>query len=441
MFFNSNGSSYNESFKFDILPTKFKNMKTLKLFNAVVKKESDKDPFISELGFIIEPGALWAKDRIIDYYTREYLNGNDLNKTFHKSWAKIKNSPRIELYLHQILHYLSTYGTDFNGEIYIPYEVLKVPDLKLKYKVIKAYTKEELIDKCLSLLKSGVALKEETVDDLISVLVDEFGYKFTGKEGIKNKEAIVKIVENYNVYPEDPVEFLRYVIYRTTDQTLLIKNDELINKIKEARYNPTQAFNNFGLEKLSEIFNRFKPLFLAYKTKCPKTINKISRLSKRHHKPMVENPLNHVTHIPLEELHRLDNATPFALFRALAACYTRKNEQDTFVYRIRNGKSWVEESKTHKKIAKENYKILKEYIKSRFKFNKSFFIPKDIEYALPVSEKMFVGNIPTGTRFYGKKLAVGVYWKNSWGAKDLDLSGLNIGGKVGWNSEYSQGGI
>lgn len=52
---------------------------------------------------------------------------------------------------------------------------------------------------------------------------------------------------------------------------------------------------------------------------------------------------------------------------------------------------------------------------------------------------MYVGNIPTGSKFYGQSLAVGVYWENEWGAHDLDLSGLNIGGKVGWNAQYQQG--
>jgi hypothetical protein len=67
-------------------------MKTLKLFNAVIAKKENEKPYVSELGFIIEPNAIWAKQRIVDYYTREQLNGNDLNKTFHKSWQKIKES-------------------------------------------------------------------------------------------------------------------------------------------------------------------------------------------------------------------------------------------------------------------------------------------------------------------------------------------------------------
>jgi hypothetical protein len=33
------------------------------------------------------------------------------------------------------------------------------------------------------------------------------------------------------------------------------------------------------------------------------------------------------------------------LFKALSACYSRMYGQDTFVYRIRNGKSWVKKGK------------------------------------------------------------------------------------------------
>ncbi|WP_422106856.1 hypothetical protein [Winogradskyella sp.] len=442
-------------------------MNTLKLFNAVIAKPSNEKPYISDEGYIIAPNALWAKDRIIAFLKAEKLNGNDLNKTFHKSWSKIKNSTRYQLYVDQIEHYLSTYGSDFQEDIYIPEEVLNIPNVKLNYKVINAYTSDEMAQKCLALLKSGIALKEDTVDTLIMVLMDELSYTFNGKENIKNKEAIVKLAEFYNVYPENPVEFFRYIIYRATDTTLLIKNDTLIELIKSSSYNPTQAFNSFGLEKLAEIFNRFKPLFLAFKNRAPKTVNKISKLSKTYHKPLVSNPLNDVTNTLLtdKDMHWLDNATPFALFKALSACYTRAQGQDAFLYRIRNGKSWVtsdgmtnvgrknmlanllkkNKAGKYKKtvienpLYKENYQFLMGYLKQRFDLaGKRLFFPEDITYALPTSEKMYVGNIPTGTRFYGKKLAVGIYWEDAWGARDLDLSGLNIAGKIGWNATYNQ---
>lgn len=420
-------------------------MKTLKLFNAVVAKEDNGNIFVSQQGFVIESAALWAKDKIVNFYTAEQLNGNDLNKTFHKSWQTIKKSSQSDLRIEQIKHYISTYGSNFKDEIYIPDEVLNIPELTLSFKIIKAYTKEEMTKKCLDLLKSGIALKEETINDLLSVLVDELGYKFTTTNGIKNKEAIIKIADLYNVLPTDTMEFFRYIIYRTTGQSLLIKSNELIAQVKEGNFNPGVQFANFGVEKLAEIFNRFKPLFLAFKNKCPKVINKIAKLSKKYHKPLVQNPLNKVTyktlHMPTES-HWLDNATPFALFKALVACYNRVNNQDAFVYRIRNGKSWTVEKPYNKTSSAEvNLCVLLEYIQQRFDLTGTkIYLPKGIKYALPTSEKMFVGNIPTGTRFSAKKLAVGIYWENDWGARDLDLSGINIGGKIGWNAIYNQHG-
>jgi hypothetical protein len=421
-------------------------MKTLKLFNGVLaKKNKTIEPFVSnEEGIIIEADAVWALKNICAWYKEQRLSGNNLNKTFHKSWKTIKDRPRSELFIHQILHYISTYGSNFQDEIYIPEEVLKVPKLKLVYKVVKAYTVKELEEKCLDMLKSGIALKEETVDDLISVLVDELNYTFTGKEGIRNKEAVIKIAETYNVFPANTEEFFRFVIYRTTGASLLIKDKKTIAAIKASTYNPTPLFKQYGLEKLASIFNRYKPLFLAYKGLSRKTINKISKLSKTMHEPMIINPLNQVTFKKLQERdeHWLKNATPFVLFKAFTACRNRLNEQDTFLYKIRNGKSWVtENAKNHYNVCKHNIIMILEHIKQKVDLSgKTFYFPKDIRYALPTSEKLFVGNIPMGTMFTERKLAVGIYWEDTWGASDLDLSGINMHGKTGWNSTYSQQG-
>ncbi|SDG43385.1 hypothetical protein [Epilithonimonas hungarica] len=415
-------------------------MKTLQLFNAVIAKESNEKAFVSDLGIVIEPNAVWAKNQILNFYAKEKLSSEALNSTFHKSWSKIKKSSRFELLLDQIKHYFSTYGSNFQDEMYIPNEVLEVPENKLTFKIIKAYSKEELTKKALELLQSGIALKEETIDDLLFVLTKELNYQFMGDETVKNKEAVVKIADLFEIYPKNPTEFLRYIVFKATDSTLLIKNNEVLEAIKSTKYNPTKAFETFGLEKLATIFNRFKPIFLAFKDKNPTIINKISKLSKTLHQPLISNPLNDVTNSLLSEneKHWLDNATPFALFKALSACYSRMNGQNAFVYRIRNGKSWVKKNKSKDEVW-SNYYFILEYMKTRFNLSgKRIFIPKDIDYALPTSEKMFVGNIPTGTRFYAKKMAVGIYWENKWGANDLDLSGLNIGGKIGWNAQYNQ---
>ena len=416
-------------------------MKTLKLFNAVVAKPSRSKRHISEKGYVIEPEALWAKDDILEFYDNESLNGKDLNKTFHKAWKTIKETPRGELAIHHILHYISTYGTNFEGEIYIPDEVLKVPGVKVTFKVVHAYSKAELTKKALAMLESGIALTEETINDVLTVLVDELGYAFTGDERIRNKEAVVRIADLYGVIPTDFMAFFRYILFRSTGSTLVIKNGKTIAAIKASTYDPTLQFKKFGLVKLAENFNRFKPLFLAYKSKCKDVINEISRLSKHKHKPMVTNPLNQVTQRELTsaDKHWLDNATPYAIFKAMAALHSRKNGQTTFMYKVRNGKTYVKEGCPDSQ--NQNYMFLLKYLKGRMDMKgKRIFIPQDVSYALPTSEKMYVGNIPMGTKFYGDQLAVGIYWENAWGAHDLDLSGMSADGKVGWNSAYGRGG-
>ena len=415
-------------------------MKTLKLFNAVLAKKSKSGPAVLKAGYIISKDAAWAEKEIIEYYRKEALSGNDLNKTFHKSWSVIKNSTREELLLEQILHYASTYGTGFEGEIYIPEEITKVPKMKLAFKVIRAYTKDELVAKCLAVFQSGIALKPETIDDVLSVLVD-LDYVFTGKENIRNNEAIVKIADLYGIIPQDFMGFFRYILFRSTASALIIKNPRTVEAIKASTYNPDLAFNKFGLDRLAEHFNRFKPLFLAFKKKCPSTINEISRLSKKAHKPMVQNPLNQVTQRELgkKDLHWLDNATPYAIFKAMAALNNRMNGQSVFVYKIRNGKSHVKEGTGN--YYKANFAFLLKYLTSRINLEGvKIFVPEDVAYSLPTSEKMYVGNIPMGTKFYGDKLAVGIYWENAGGAYDIDLSGLSAGGKVGWNASYGRGG-
>lgn len=422
-------------------------MKTLELFNAVVAKPSKSiDPFVSDEGFVITPDAAWAKKRICEFYSQNKLDGNDLNKGFHKSFAKVRNSSRFSLAMEQIRHYASTYGSNFEDEMYIPDEVLEVPDVKLTFKVVRGLTVEEMTDRCLDMLRSGIALTEETVDSLLSILHDELGYTFTGKEGIKNKEAVIKIADAYGVIPDDTMEFFRYVIYRATGETLLIKNGKAIAAIKESSFNPSVQFRKHGVKRLATIFNRFKPLFLAFKGRCPAVINKISKLSKTCHKPVPQNALNEVTSrlLTAGDTHWLDNATPFAFFKAMTAVFNRMQGQTAFTYRIRNGKSFVKEGNAPKVLDMvQNFNFLTDYATKRWDLSGTkIYLPEGVSYAVPTSEKMFVGNIPTGSKFFGEKLCVGIYWENGWGARDLDLSSSAITGqKVGWNAEYSTGSL
>jgi len=99
-----------------------------------------------------------------------------MNATFHKSWKKVKEAPIEQLYLEQIFHYITVYGFENLGiydekSVYITYEKLEIPELteNVRLTLIKGYTKNELKEKLLNLLKSGVALKEETIKDVIEI--------------------------------------------------------------------------------------------------------------------------------------------------------------------------------------------------------------------------------------------------------------------------------
>ena len=417
------------------------NQLTLSLFNSVIKQGRGVTQVDYRNGVVLESGTLHAKSDIDTFVANSKLVGQDLNKTFHKSWKVIVESTREELLIHQINHYLSTYGTNFDGEVYIPDEVLEVPEAKLKFKVIKALTKQELTQKCLEILQSGIALKSDTLDNVFSLL-EELNYEFTGKEKVRNKEAVILIADKYGIYPTDTVELLRYVVYKSTENTLLIKDKDTFDKIKSSEYDPTQAFNSHGLDKLASIFNRFKPIFLSYKSKCPAIVNKISKLSKTEHKPFVQSKLNLVTSELLTDTKCLEKATIFALFKALNACYSRFNGQDVFTYRIRNGKSFTKDDYINVSVCESNYKTILNFIKTKLPSDKSVFIPENVTYALPTSEKMFVGSVPTGTRIAVETLNVGIYWENSWGARDLDLSSVDVtGNKVGWDSHYGYNNI
>lgn len=424
------------------------NHKTLSLFNSVVAKDSS-TPFlyIYEDGVIVNSNAIWALTDIRSHINSLRLSGSALNKTFHKSWKKIQESSREELFVEQINHYLSTYGSNFEDEIYIPNEALTVPDMdfsteNLSLKVISAQEPSFFINKALDILSSGLALKEETLGDLFFIL-DTLNYTFDGTESIKNKEAMVLICHKYGIYPSQPEEFLRYLVWTFTESTLLIKSNEVCHQISNSNKDVSSFISKYGVENLAPIFNRFKSLFLAMRKSSPENknvINKISKLSKTLHKPMVQNPLNLATQNLLIEdnIHWLENATPYALLKALEACYNRKEGQTSFIYRIRNGKSWVKEQTVNMEVCEKNYEFIISFLKNKFNGNgKIVFIPNFIQFGVPTSEKMMVGNVPTGTKFFGESLAAGVYWEDNWGANDIDISGVNFDSKIGWDGDYN----
>lgn len=446
---------------------------TLRLFKAVPietkKRKLDKSVLKQTLakGFLLTPEVIANYpnvSRVIELVNAVYgRDAKELNQSFHKSWAKVRDASIEQLVLEQIIHYITTYGFEELGiyseeSVYIPNERLDVPELKdgIRLVIIRGYTKEELTDKLMELLSSGVALSETTVADVLDVAtfvelsedrIDE----------VRNKEVKAALYDYFGIVPSNPVEFLRYAVYRATNKTLLIKNKTLTDEIKGrdnldvARYFDLYE-KEFGLNHLAEIFYRYKPIFLAFRTntKLKKSINKIRRLAKTNHKPMKRDLLNDVTAglnkgwLPDSETftRELERANIFRKIRLAYALKFRTTEADSILYRVRNGKSYAKEfSFNNQKQAQITYDVVMSAIVDDVAKNvagKKIFIPEGVKYGLPATEKQFTGNLPSGTYVeVDKDMVVGVHWENQGSHRiDLDLSIQNAEGKIGWDGGY-----
>lgn len=420
-----------------------------------------------EKGFVFSPEVIANypdPKHLIDLVNQAYgRSSEELNQTFHKSFAKVRDASMQQLVFEQIIHYLTTYGAESMGiyssdSVYIPAEQLDAPELKdsLRLVVIRGLTKEELKTELMKLLTSGVALHERTLADAIDVATF-VGLDPSDVELVKNKEAKSALYDYYGLVPQNPVEFLRFVVYRATEKTLLIKNEALINQIKErkntdiSRYFDTYE-KEVGLQRLAEVFYRYKPLFLAFRTNTNlrKTINKIRRLAVANHKPMTEDTLNSVTaHLKQHDspdMGKIESALQDAnVFRKIRLAYAlkfRTTDADSILYRVRNGKSYATDfSFANKEGAQTTYDTVMRSIIADIRPNvegRKVFIPRGLKYGLPATEKQFTGNLPTGTYVeVVEDMVCGIHWEDQDGERiDLDLSISNAEGKIGWDGRY-----
>jgi len=448
---------------------------TIRLFKALpIKEVKSKETTTTLLlktiprGFIFSPEVIHNYsnyDELIKLVEEEVgLTKEQMNNAFHKSWTKIKDASDEQLIIEQLVHYFTTYGAEAQGcyneeYVFVPKEKLNIPELEegIKLVIIKGLTKEQIKVKLLELLSTGIALKDETLKDVIDVAWF-VGINEDDIELIKNKEAKIILYDNLNMLPENPVEFLRFIIFKCTEKTLLIKNPALIKEIKETEnlgiIKYFKAYEDkYTLNPLAQVFNRFKPLFLAYKTnpQLRTYMNRIRKLSVKHHKPMQEDLLNEITAkikkgetIDISLLKKkLGEANTFRKVRLAYALKYRMSDTESILYKVRNGKGYAKEqlysdSKEYKKIYDFVMYSLVEDIAKNVK-GKKIFIPDYITYALPATEKQFTGDFPSGTCVKVKEdMVAGIHWTNLDNRRvDLDLSLISLEhGKIGWDSSF-----
>ena len=427
-----------------------------------------------------------ADDNVINNAIKMYgKDGFMWNQTFHKDFETVRNTPMEDLIIQQIMHYITTYGFEelgiYNSEtVYIPNEKLDIPELdvtQISLIPIHAITPEILTTKLMKLLTSGIALSEQSVKDIM-VLSDYINKDYI--DDIKNREVKVALYKKYNIMPHNPEEFLRYLLFSVTDNTLKIQNVKTYRDIKDCdKRLALKMLQSYlentpnGLQELSSIFLRNKKLFLAFKIKVFEInsenkdiqkqinaiINKLRKQANKSHRPLSKNILDCLTDmntkIDLNELEAaLDNITAFREVRTLNGVLYRLQGNNDIVYKIRNGKSFVKTLPTKDAEYLEKLigisKVIKNHLVNRISKQvkgKTIYIPQNVTYATPTSEKQFSGNIPNGSYLETVRngsLIYGVHWNNLPNNKslnreervDLDLKQMNKSEIFGWDASY-----
>ena len=414
--------------------------------------------FVTEEAFKVCPCV--ADEKIFDFMKKKFgYNLFELNQGFYKSFQTVVESSPQKILANKILHYMTTYGFEslgiFDSEtVFIPNDKLELPeDAKpIKITVINFLDKSEIENRTVKMIMTGAALSEETLENVVTII--KFLEIKLNVDEVPNKELKNYLCEMLNILPKNPVEFLRYMLYRGTNSTLLIKNNMTIFALKNCRFDFDEFFSKYiaenGIEKLAEIFHRFKPLWLAFKVHSPymkKIVNKMRKLADKYHKPVEKKILETLTSakkIDVEKLKaELKKVTVFKKISIANALLYRAAAPESISYYIRNGKVFVD---SYEKNFKLDYKILSAVIDSIVEeirpnvIGKKIFIPENFNYAMPVSEKKFVGAIPHGSSYtFGKKsVVVGVHWFNLKNERvDLDLHLNSAKRDIGWHNDFA----
>ena len=446
----------------------------VKLFNISIEDSRNEVDYVTlnnsamQVGYIVHPDACnLATQQFI-----QSISGN-VNSTFYQNWEDVTSKTRFELFIDQLLHYVTTYGTDFacEGNGYVPNATPVGPvyiSLFKDYKVIMPCTEEDVYNRCMDMLTSGIAMKQATIETIVDYVVEyvtENDLLTTGEfdiDDIANREALTLLCDELGIAPNKKFDLFRYIMYKTTGSTLIIKNKPTINAI--IRSNTQFDFNTLSdrqLIGLASIFYRFKPLFLAFKKTCtggayystPITsrnahvINKIRRMAPKYHTPLAESVMTtmlgkaHDSTVISETAAQMNT---FQIVRLMNTIIERLNRTDEkAMYIVRNGKMFVKDAKSYDGMITYYatvFNILKNELVSRLSEKATYVkYPKNMVLACPTSEKNFVGDLPFGTYMdlQDSDSFIGIYWKEEWGTHDFDLSVLNIDGiKVGWDSRY-----
>lgn len=403
------------------------------------------------------------------------------NNTFFE-YDTVMSMSTEERIFHQISHYFSTYGREMLGlksRSYIPHKDLKEYIADIDYsgkniiviKVVDSMGMSDIVDNMLKTIKAPSAAIREGYEAL-------WDYTRCSDRDIVSFELKTIYYKKTGYVPSGNLDFLRYIMYLVTGKPMLIKDRHTILTVKytqvseEVRKEIVDLWKRCNIKKMAEIFYRYKPLFLAFKSfsgrELAPTINKIRRAAKTHHVPLTDASLQNVVSLLMDTrmgsktiainiLEKSSNRDLVKVINSLANKMDDTNEKNIQVYNVRNGKTFVKVQQPmtflDRMTANQAFNVVATILVSRLKNmydDVVFVLPEHIKYTVPTSEKQMTHVYPWGTYVEipaEDAFSIGVHWTNVPGEEtyrsynngrvDLDLHMQNASGDhLGWNSGW-----
>lgn len=393
------------------------------------------------------------------------------NNTFYETFGRVEAASDIELFFDQAMHYMSTYGAEQIGlkgyPAYIPIRITnpKKPELEGEMKLITIILRDEkdIVAELNMLFNKVQTLNSRVEKELLPPILDLLSTSLV--DTARSFQVKCVLADKMNTTPHNPQEALRYILYKLTAKTTLIKDSETIYQIKEAlSYQEPAIIDKIaaiiaevGEARMASIFYRYKPLFLALK-KAPALrpiINRIRRLAPKNHQPQPFECIQNIIEMYRRDyewkdidalLKKATNREIVKIVNKLLVLTQSFCAETSYI--IRNGKNFVGENNEEHTLYTYNEllgHLLAELSKRLLPVlkDKVFYIPEYIDYAVPTSERQMIGAIPFGSsiNFGGSVIVPGIHWTNTVrdGYEeridvDLHLTGYN--GSYGWNSFY-----
>ena len=424
--------------------------------------------YAMKCGYFVHPDAC-TPDVIAFLKTRQA----NLNSTFYKEWQDVARRSELEMRILQMVHYATTYGTDYQGRAFTMNPHYPTPDFA-EFTLLMPCTPRQLFDRIAAMLTTPGALSDELLDLLCEQLRQyHASYGWTiDIDSVGNREAQLGLCDMLGLVPENPESLIRLLVFKTTGKSLIIKNDTALAAITANAEKITAMFLNFSatqLEGLASVFYRYKPIFLALRQgfkgmatpdgqRAAAIVNRLRKLAPRFHRPLRIGVLESILN-PQHSLADIQEAVKreksnLKLIRVINYLRSVEAESKSKAYIIRNGKLFVapvRHASQSAHPAAQLSAIIIDELAERLRVKAispdghalTVRFPENIELAAPTSERQFVGNVPFGSAYrLRSNNLIGIYWRNEWGTRDFDLwLTVSDGRRLGWAANHKDDGL